>query len=378
MANNEQVMNELMQSLANQVRVISGKTELMGIETMANTLDTENSTLNSKINTQDDLIESIKVALSSGNKAMPTVDNETIRLQSKTVTPSTVQQAVVADDGYHGLLKVTVNAMPTATQATPSISVNSSGLITTSATQSAGYVSAGTKSATKQLSVQAAQIITPSTTDQTIASGKYLTGTQTIKGDANLIPENIAEGINIFGVVGSHSGGSGGGSSDNEILLLTREITTYSNPTITTLGTNAFNSCAKLTSINLPSLTTMGASALMECTKLTQISLPSLTAVPNSGFRRCLGLVKADFANATSIAAYAFYQCTHLETLILRSNSICTLANTTTALNETLIVKGTGYVYVPSALVDSYKAATNWTTYANQFRAIEDYPDICG
>lgn len=42
------------------------------------------------------------------------------------------------------------------------------------------------------------------------------------------------------------------------------------------------------------------------------------------------------------------------------------------------IEKGGGYIYVPSALVDAYKAATNWSTYANQIRAIEDYPDICG
>jgi hypothetical protein len=39
--------------------------------------------------------------------------------------------------------------MPTATQATPSISISNSGLITASSTQSAGYVVKGTKSATK-------------------------------------------------------------------------------------------------------------------------------------------------------------------------------------------------------------------------------------
>ena len=36
------------------------------------------------------------------------------------------------------------------------------------------------------------------------------------------------------------------------------------------------------------------------------------------------------------------------------------------------------YVYVPKALVGAYKSATNWSTYANQIRAIEDYPDITG
>lgn len=82
-------------------------------------------------------------------------------LQDKTVTPTTSQQTVAADDGYDGLDTVTVNAMPTATQATPSISVDSNGKITASATQSAGYVTSGTKSATKQLTTQAAKTITP-------------------------------------------------------------------------------------------------------------------------------------------------------------------------------------------------------------------------
>lgn len=127
--------------------------------------------------------------------------------ESKTVTPSTSSQTVTPDSGYDGLSKVTVNAMPTATQATPSISVSSGGLITASATQTAGYVAAGTKSATKQLTVQAAQTITPGTSNKTIASGRYLTGTQTIKGDANLVAGNIAKNVTIFGVTGTHEGG---------------------------------------------------------------------------------------------------------------------------------------------------------------------------
>lgn len=108
----------------------------------------------------------------------------------------------------------------TTITATPSISVSSGGLITASVsasqnvtpTVSAGYVSSGTAgtvsvsgSDTEQLSVQAAQTITPGTSDQTIASGVYLTGAQTIKGDANLKAQYIADGVTIFGVAGSLS-----------------------------------------------------------------------------------------------------------------------------------------------------------------------------
>lgn len=98
--------------------------------------------------------------------------------------------------------------LPEVIQATPTISVSSGGLITASATQSGGIVEGGTKSSTKQLTTQGAKTVTPGTTNQTaVASGRYTTGAVTVKGDANLKAENIAEGVSIFGVTGTHSGG---------------------------------------------------------------------------------------------------------------------------------------------------------------------------
>lgn len=123
---------------------------------------------------------------------------------SKSVTPGTTAQTVSPDSGYDGLASVTVNAMPAGSVGTPSISVNSStGVITATTAVDAGYVDGTDKTGTKQMTVQAAQTITPGTSNKTIASGKYLTGTQTIKGDANLVAGNIVSGKSIFGVSGS-------------------------------------------------------------------------------------------------------------------------------------------------------------------------------
>lgn len=60
------------------------------------------------------------------------------------------------------------------------------------------------------LPTQGAKTVTPTTTEQiAVASGLYTTGDIKVAGDANLVPENIATGVSIFGVQGTHSGGGG-------------------------------------------------------------------------------------------------------------------------------------------------------------------------
>ena len=55
---------------------------------------------------------------------------------------------------------------------------------------------------------KAAATITPGTSNQTIAAGQYLSGTQTIAGASTLIAGNIKSGVSIFGVTGTYIGGS--------------------------------------------------------------------------------------------------------------------------------------------------------------------------
>lgn len=63
---------------------------------------------------------------------------------------------------------------------------------------------------------KSAATYTPSTSNQTIASGTYLTGAQTIKGDANLMAGNIKSGVSIFGVAGNYEGNGGSGGTSIE------------------------------------------------------------------------------------------------------------------------------------------------------------------
>ena len=141
----------------------------------------------------------------SGKTAYVAAGKVTGTIASKSSSNLTASGATVTvPAGYYP--SQASKSVATATQATPSITVSGAGLITAKSTQSAGYVSSGTKSATKQLTTQGAQTITPGTSNKTIASGRYLTGTQTIKGDANLVAANIKKGVSIFGVAGTNEG----------------------------------------------------------------------------------------------------------------------------------------------------------------------------
>ena len=146
-------------------------------------------------------------------------------------------------------------------------------------------------------------------------------------------------------------------------------------PNLTAIDTNTFKNCGNLTAANMPKLEVLGDSTFASCRALQSVTLPKVTALNGySCFWGCAKIEVVDLPLCASIPGGKHFQmCTALKALILRNaEAVCTLENTNSFSNNG-ISNGTGYVYVPRALVDSYKAATNWSTYATRFRALEDY-----
>jgi hypothetical protein len=161
-------------------------------------------------------------------------------------------------------------------------------------------------------------------------------------------------------------------------------ITSIDAPNVTTVGTRAFYNCNKATNINLPNATSLADYAFYQCNSLASIALPQVSSMNNYVFQYCENLKSVDLPKVQRIYGYDFASCYRLERLILRSETMTTLA-ATNAFDKCYHLHGTvhsshnpngdkdGYFYVPRALVDSYKSATNWSTFETQFRALEDY-----
>ena len=152
-------------------------------------------------------------------------------------------------------------------------------------------------------------------------------------------------------------------------------------PAAVTSGESTFTGCSNMTVFKMPALKKVTSGAFANMPKMTSFYFPSLETMKGWGynFNQDKAVERIYFPKLTSeIGNSEFNNCLKLTALILGADSVCTLSNVN-AFGYTPINRYNntiGYIYVPRALVDSYKTATNWSNYADQIRAIEDYPEV--
>lgn len=115
--------------------------------------------------------------------------------------------------------------------------------------------------------------------------------------------------------------------------------------------------------------------AFYNCTALKKAVFGSVSDVADRAFDGCTALTTVDFHTSTPFGDYVFNNCSALTALILRGATVCHAISGT--LQNSGIASGNGYVYVPAALVDAYKAHGAWGQYASKIRAIEEWPEVC-
>ena len=157
---------------------------------------------------------------------------------------------------------------------------------------------------------------------------------------------------------------------------------------VTSIGSNAFSSCYSLSSITIPdSVTSIGSNAFSNCYSLSSITIPnSVTSIDSYAFAYCRSLSSITIPDSvTSIGNYAFSNCSSLPSITIpnsvtsiggnaftncygvryydftRHTAVPTLSNTN-AFNG---ISADCEIRVPAALADAWKAATNWSTYAD-------------
>lgn len=202
-----------------------------------------------------------------------------------------------------------------ASQATPVISVDSSGLITATATQDSGYVASGTTLSTHQLAFQPAKTIVPSLENQVaMSSGYYAGGDIIVLGDSNLVSENIKNGVNIFGITGTleETSGSDEQSYESEDGIVQRTIESYVNPRASVVGSCAFMYCASLKNVEIPNCLTIQVSGFGFCSSLATVSAPKVTTIAQSAFGSCKALQSINLPSCKTILNNAFTSCTSL------------------------------------------------------------------
>ena len=160
---------------------------------------------------------------------------------------------------------------------------------------------------------------------------------------------------------------------------------------MTNIPNYMFAGCASLTTVDLNDVTTLGNFAFSGCSLLNSVTAPEVVTVGENAFYRNHALVSIELPSVVTVKSNAFNESSHLETVDLGSH-IATLGqdcfNNIQTMQAVYIRNGaaivslstrfTNYpahpkplIYVPEALLDSYKGAAGWSNYKEYFRGLD-------
>lgn len=150
---------------------------------------------------------------------------------------------------------------------------------------------------------------------------------------------------------------------DGSITSIVSDVTAVKTP---------MNRCGNLQSASFPYATSLPVDMFNGLKFLTSVSIPSVSgAITTNVFRQCERLQLIDLpSGVSSLGVTSLYNCYALTALVLRRTAgVVTMHSTTVFYGTPLAGHGgtySGHVYVPSALLESYKTASNWSAlYAN-------------
>ena len=128
-----------------------------------------------------------------------------------------------------------------------------------------------------------------------------------------------------------------------------------------------FASC-DYTSMIIPDyVTSIGNYAFRDCNRLTSFTIPdAVTSIGGSAFAYCSGLTSFVIPDSvTNIGIQAFYDCSRLTSIT------CNAINPPTIGDDAFSETHECPIYVPASSVDTYKAATGWSYYADRIQPIQ-------
>lgn len=160
-------------------------------------------------------------------------------------------------------------------------------------------------------------------------------------------------------------------------------LLTVNFPLATMMDSNAFYYCSGLKTAILPKMKNVGYNSFNGCSSLETVYIPECEMIDYGGFSGCYALKQIDLPCVTEIGTYAFRYGRSLKAVILRKPVVCSMGSSPFidcyhilgTVNSTYNPDGVkdGYIYVPSAVIEEYTASFDWSSYATQIRALEDY-----